>query len=802
MDKELTLEEIKATLRTCPDSAPGPDGIVYSVYDKLWNTIGKHLFEAWSYSKEKGILLESQRFSSITLLPKEGKDLSMIGNWRPITLTNCDLKIFTKTYANRISIMLDKLIHPAQTAYIPGRSVHDNLRMFEFYKNYCNKYDVDAVLMSLDARKAFDSVDHKYMFRTLKHYGFSDEFIGVIRLFYNEIKADILVNGFKTSMIKICRCVKQGDALSCALFILCIDPLIRRIENSNSIKPITIRTPLTNHTIKSKCGAFADDVGAVVKNNVESINGVFSEYERFSKISGICINEAKTEIMPLRSRTRLQVVEAVCYGNVIKLDMVDRIKICGIVFSNNCVAAYNDNVIDKIDKLKAKIMAWQFRGLSLSGKLQVTKTFGISQLIYSMQVCEFKEKDLEEIEKFIFGNLWSKNIGIAKAPDRIKRAILKQEYEQGGLGVPDVKDLNKALKLKQFLRAMEANHVIKIIQKWELESLNYEHELQQEYDQICEIDNVTGIAQITINSLTDKMRSEIENNENPQFMVDLIAITNVKEYLKRQKRFLALNFYNPLSNLGIFTVKQVLNESVYPRSDRIATLAKNVINSFPKRWIELITDSADSSIDIRKSISIGQGKQASTKNITVKMIRRRILKAPDINPFTFERKLGIIKLDNINPFLVNRQANKSEHMRILKFRFLHCDIFCKQRMFKFKMIDDEFCDRCGQIETIKHLTWECRRSKKIWDAANIILRESGLQHVITFNNLFTGFSPINLVVEAIVTKVTQLILQIDRRNDISEQKLKSELVFLGKMNKKGKDGETWENVMNACDTNA
>ena len=121
-------------------------------------------------------------------------------------------------------------------------------------------------------------------------------------------------------------------------------------------------------------------------------------------------------------------------------------------------------------------------------------------------------------------------------------------------------------------------------------------------------------------------------------------------------------------------------------------------------------------------------------------------------------------------------------------------------MFKFKMTDNELCDRCGMVETIKHLTWECRRSKKIWDTANIILRESGLQQVITYNNLFTGFSPINLVVEAIVTKVTQLILQIDRRDDISEQKLRSELVFLGKMNKRGKNGDLWKNVMHVCRT--
>jgi exonuclease III len=799
MDSPLTVGELEVTLRTCADSAPGPDGIVYSVYTKLWSILGKHLNEAWYFSKERGLLPDSQRSSSITLLPKEGKDLSNIANWRPITLTNCDLKIFTKSYANRMSLVLNKLIHPSQTAYIPGRSVSDNLRMFDFYKNYCNKYNVDAILLSLDARKAFDSVDHKYMFKTLSKYGFSDEFIATVKLLYNDIKADILVNGYRTSMIKICRCVKQGDALSCALFILCIDPLIRRIENNKAIEPVVIRTPLTSRKINTKCGAFADDVGAVVKNKIECINGIFKEYESFSKISGIHINETKTEIMPLRNANPLEEIEASCYGKKIKLKMVECIKICGIVYSNNANLAYRENVLDKINRLKASIGAWQFRGLSLSGKILVTKTFGISQLIYTMQVCEYKDKELEEVERHIFGNLWSKNINQCRAPDRIKRSILKQDYEKGGLKVPDIKNLNYALKLKQFLRANEANHVIKDIQKWEIESLNYDYEVQQEYSRLCQLDNVTKLSQEALNLITDKMRSEIEVENNPQYVVDLLASTDVKEYLLRGKKLLHLNFYKPLFDVGIETLKQLHNESVFPRSDRFQTLARNVLLSFPKLWINILSRyNSDSQIDVRENIPITKGMVTNTKNITVKMIRGRLLKELDSTKFTFEDKLGISRLDDVNPFIVNRLANRSEHMRMLKFRFLHCDIFCKQRMFKFKMSDNDQCDFCGGVETIKHLIWDCQRSKAIWGKVNEILGESGIEQNVSYTSLFTGHNPINFLIEVVVTKALQLIIQIDRSEAISMAKLKSELVFLGNMYKYGKQKDSWAKIAEIC----
>lgn len=133
-----------------------------------------------------------------------------------------------------------------QVAYLPGRAVHDNLRMFEFFSLYCKKYNADAIMISLDAVKAFDSVDHNYMFETLHRFGFSDNFISVVKMLYNDIKAEILVNGFKTIMLRRKRCVKQGDALSCALFIICLDPVLRNIERNNLIKPLNIVTPLSN----------------------------------------------------------------------------------------------------------------------------------------------------------------------------------------------------------------------------------------------------------------------------------------------------------------------------------------------------------------------------------------------------------------------------------------------------------------------------------------------------------------------------------------------------------------------------
>jgi hypothetical protein len=84
----------------------------------------------------------------ITLLPKDGKDTKDIKNWRPITLSNCDSKIITKAIYMKTYKVLESIIDPSQTAYVPGRSVADNLRSNFLYKTHCRRKNIDAVLIS------------------------------------------------------------------------------------------------------------------------------------------------------------------------------------------------------------------------------------------------------------------------------------------------------------------------------------------------------------------------------------------------------------------------------------------------------------------------------------------------------------------------------------------------------------------------------------------------------------------------------------------------------------------------------
>jgi hypothetical protein len=233
-----------------------------------------------------------------------------------------------------MSKVLGELIDETQTAYVCGRSIADNLRSFQFLKNHCAEEKDDAVLISLDAKKAFDSVDHRYIERTLRKYGFGLNFITFFRTLYNGLTARVLINGHLTRIIRILRGMKQSDALSCAIFIICIDPLIRNPNADMEIKAINLITKISKENVNFIAGAFADDVGALCKNDRNSIQKVFTQYERLTRKSGLELNAEKTEILAINS-TREMCFNIIYQGKRVRIKSLNEIKICGIWYCNN-----------------------------------------------------------------------------------------------------------------------------------------------------------------------------------------------------------------------------------------------------------------------------------------------------------------------------------------------------------------------------------------------------------------------------------------------------------------------------------
>jgi len=299
--------------------------------------------------------------------------------------------------------------------------------------------------------------------------------------------------------------------------------------------------------------------------------------------------------------------------------------------------------------------------------------------------------------------------------------------------------------------------------------MDYDDPFQQEYSRISVYDNVCAKAQECINRITDIMRSEVSELDSLPYKVDLIASTDVLEYIKRRGLPLIQTWYMRLFRQGIENLKQLIAESLYPRSDSFRNLADNVLTAFPRSWIRVIINNweCDNNVNLNLNFSLNTNKPVNINSITVALIRKRILKKDHSIP-KFESKLGIQTRGTNNPFVTARLVNHSTSQKFFKYRLLHGDIFCNERMFKFKMVNSPNCNRCGRIETIKHVLWECNRANKVWGLFNNILVRLGYENIVDFDAIFVGFHQTNFVIESVITRLTQLLLSIERDRDIDD----------------------------------
>jgi hypothetical protein len=182
---------------------------------------------------------------------------------------------------------------------------------------------------------------------------------------YKDITAKIIINGYFSDSISIQRGVKQGDALSCAIFILCIDPLLRNLNNNSEITPVKFICPLKNKPVKAhKACGFADDVSVICIDDGISLKQIFREYQRLTDKSGLTLNADKTEILTLHPDTLIKTFPIEYNKQTLNITSVLKLKICGIYFCKDLNEEYEHNVNQKINKLVGNLKIWSSRKLT------------------------------------------------------------------------------------------------------------------------------------------------------------------------------------------------------------------------------------------------------------------------------------------------------------------------------------------------------------------------------------------------------------------------------------------------------
>ena len=143
------------------------------------------------------------------------------------------------------------------------------------------------MIISTDAEKAFDKIQHPFMIKTLQKMGIEGAYLNKVKAIYDKPTANIILNGEKLKAFSPRPGTRQGCPLSPLLFNIVLEVLARAIREEKEIKGIQIRKEV-------KLSLFADGMILYMENPKDSIRKLLELISEFSQAAGNKINTQKS----------------------------------------------------------------------------------------------------------------------------------------------------------------------------------------------------------------------------------------------------------------------------------------------------------------------------------------------------------------------------------------------------------------------------------------------------------------------------------------------------------------------------
>lgn len=421
-------------------SSPGKDGLTYPFYKLCVDEVTPALTKVFNTILQRSSLPLSMKDSIITVIPKGDTPTDLPQNLRPITLTNCDYKIFTCILAKRLGAVLNDLIGKHQTGFIPKRDLRENIISAQLLIDYLKSKNINPAILLLDWEKAFDRVSHKAIIYVIEKLGFPPNFLSAVRAIYSESSVQVLNEGFFSTSFTSKSGTKQGCPLSPLIFVLMAELFLTDIRRSlDGIKLEPNAEPITTQ-------AYADDTLVIPSsaNDLQKFDGCVRRYERATGAK-LNVNKSSAIIFPQTNFTAdlqnrgfkiIQPHQSVRYlGPPISL--------------NPDYHALEQKIINQV---RSKALEWHAINPTTQGRAVIIKTKLLSKVWFWAGLLPLSDEFFQEIHNICINFLWKFKT------HRLRTDNLYLPKSQGGLKLIHVADKAHSLQSKWAYKLNSTKH--------------------------------------------------------------------------------------------------------------------------------------------------------------------------------------------------------------------------------------------------------------------------------------------------------------------------------------------------------